>query len=77
METTAIVLLSAFIALGIFDAYVVWKEGVSSTISRALQRLGFRSPVAMLVIGMIIGHIFFAMEPEPCPVCIECEEVGK
>jgi len=74
MTTTAIVILSAFIILGIYDAWVVFSKGVGSSISRNLQRLGFRSPVAMLVIGTLIGHLWFSMEPE-CPKC-PAEEVG-
>ena len=76
MHPTAIVILSAFITLGIYDAYVVYTQGVGGSISRYLQKLGFRSPVAMLVIGIIIGHLWFSMEPEPCPKC-EIEEVSK
>ena len=64
MHQTAIVILSAFIALGIYDAYVVYTQGVGGSISRYLQKLGFRSPVAMLVIGIIIGHLWFSMEPD-------------
>ena len=77
MHPTAIVILSLFIAAGIYDAFIVYTQGVGGSISRYLQKLGFRSPVAMLVIGIIIGHLWFSMEPEPCPVCTKCEEVGK
>lgn len=77
MHPTAIVILSLFIAAGIYDAFIVYTQGVGGSISRYLQKLGFRSPVAMLVIGIIIGHLWFAMEPEPCPVCPNVEEVGK
>lgn len=75
MTTTAIVILTAFIVLGIYDAYVVFSKGVGSSISRQLEKLGFKSPVAMLVIGIIIGHLWFAMEPE-CPECT-AEEAGN
>jgi hypothetical protein len=67
MTTTAILILTVFIVVGIYDAAVVFKRGVGSSVSRCLQRLGFRSPIAMLVIGTIIGHLWFEMEPE-CPV---------
>jgi len=75
MHPTAIIILSAFITLGIYDAVIVYTQGVGGSISRYLQKLGFRSPVAMLVIGTIIGHLWFSMEPE-CPPC-KTEEVGK
>lgn len=67
MSTTAILILSTFIVVGIYDAAVVFRTGIGSSVSRCLQKLGFRSPVAMLVIGVIIGHLWFSMEPEPTP----------
>ena len=78
MHPTAIVILSLWIAAGIYDAWVVFTQGVGGSISRYLQKLGFRSPLAMLVVGTIIGHLWFAMEPE-CPPCKEqqTEEVSS
>jgi len=72
MDMTEIVILAAFIGLGIYDAWIVFSKGVGSSISRALEKLGFRSPVAMLVIGIIIGHLFFNMRPEE----VDCSQVG-
>lgn len=75
MGTTEIIILAAFITLGIYDAWVVFSKGVGSSISRALEKLGFKSPIAMLVIGIIIGHLWFAMEPE-CPKCPDQNEIS-
>lgn len=68
MTNTAILLLGVFIFVGIYDAAVVWKTGIGCSVSRTLQKLGFKSPIATLVIGIILGHLFFEMEPE-CPPC--------
>lgn len=74
MTNTEILLLAVFIAVGIYDAAVVWKTGIGSSVSRCLQKLGFKSPIAVLVIGIILGHVMFEMEPE-CPPC-NTEEIG-
>lgn len=77
MHPTAIVILSLFIAAGIYDAFIVYTQGVGGSISRYLQKLGFRSPVAMLVIGIVIGHLWFAMEPDCTVLQLPVQEVGK
>lgn len=77
MHPTAIVILSLFIAAGIYDAFIVYTQGVGGSISRYLQKLGFRSPVAMLVIGIIIGHLWFSMEPDCKVLQLPTQEVGK
>lgn len=76
MDNTEIIILATFIFLGIYDAWIVFSKGVGSSISRALERLGFKSPVAMLVIGIIIGHLFFNMRPEECPKLPVSSEVS-
>ena len=77
MHPTAIVILSIFITVGIYDAFVVYTQGVGGSISRYLQKLGFRSPVAMLVIGIIIGHLWFSMEPDCTILKLPTQEVEK
>lgn len=77
MHPTAIVILSIFLAAGIYDAFIVYTQGVGGSISRYLQKLGFRSPVAMLVIGIIIGHLFFSMEPDCTALQLPTQEVSK
>lgn len=71
MPTTSIVVLSACIIVGIWDAIVVArsKGNIGSSVSRFLQKLGFRSPVFVLMVGIVLGHVWFEMEPEnDCPV---------
>lgn len=65
MSLTNIVLTACFIILGIYDFIVVARSGVQTSISRELQRIGFKSPVVCLVIGFLLGHWFGYMPPEP------------
>ena len=64
MGMTEMILTAGFIILGIYDFIVVTRTGVGSSISRAMQRAGFRSPTVCLVIGYVLGHIFGYMPPE-------------
>lgn len=64
MSTTGIVLTACFITLGIYDFIVVCRRGVCCSISRCMQKAGFKSPIISLVIGALIGHFFLYMPPE-------------
>lgn len=73
MNTTPLVVLTLFIILGLYDFGVVYfGKGVESSVSRCLQRAGFKSPMFVLMLGMVMGHLFFAMKPEcDCPVPVD------
>ena len=58
MTTTGIFLVILFVTAGIYDFIVVCKNGVGCSISRSMQRAGFRSPIVSLVIGALLGHLF-------------------
>ena len=78
METTGIVVITFIIILGIYDAIVVMRSGVGTSVSRFLQRTSLKSPVFSIVIGFVAGHIWGYMAPEcPVPVAPKCVEVGK
>lgn len=75
MTNTAIVVLAACIIVGLWDAVVVARTGIGTSVSRFLQKLGFKSPVFVLMIGIVLGHVFFEMEPEApdCAVVVPTE----
>jgi putative intracellular protease/amidase len=64
MTTTGIILTATFCTLGIYDLVVVLRNGVGCSISRCMQKAGFKSPIVSLVIGMILGHFWLYMSPE-------------
>lgn len=65
MTITAQIITAVVIGLGIYDSVVVLRTGVGTSISRVMQRAGFRSPLVVFVVGFICGHIFGYMQPEP------------
>lgn len=75
MGTTEIIILAAFITLGIYDAWVVFSKGVGSSISRAMEKLGLKSQLAVFTVGCVIGHFWFGLEPD-CPKC-DCKPVAS
>lgn len=72
MSITSLVVFTLFIILGLYDAFVVFYRGkgsnIGESVSRMLQRTGFRSPLFVFMFGLIMGHLFFYMKPEcDCP----------
>jgi hypothetical protein len=73
MTTTALVVTTLVIVLGIYDLVVVVVGGIRGkkinwSVSRFLQWLPSKSPFFILVIGYILGHVFGFMT---CPDCSE------
>ncbi len=77
MGTTELVIFSLLLAAALYDAYVVFTKGVGSSISRAMEKLGLKSQLAVFTVGCVIGHFWFGLEPE-CPKCpsqpVHCDE---
>lgn len=62
MSTTRVVVLAAFIILGIYDAWVCTAGNTDASISQFIIDLCNVSPVAYGVICILIGHFGFAMK---------------
>lgn len=76
MSITALVVFTLFLILGLYDGFVVFWNGkgsnIGESVSRLLQRTGFKSPLFVFMFGLIMGHLFFYMQPEcDCSVPIE------
>ena len=63
MHNTSLVIFILFIVAGIWDFGCCVFSGVGSTISATMISFGFKSPFSVLVIGMIIGHLWFYCYP--------------
>lgn len=67
VQTMHIALLVAFIfflALGLFDLYLVIRKGTGSSISNAFVNLGMgRGRFSIFALGTCVGHLFFYMYP--------------
>ena len=64
MSLTSQIITAVIIGLGIYDLIVVLRTGVSTSISRVMQRAGLRSPLVVFTVGFVCGHVFGYMPPE-------------
>jgi len=64
MNTTRVIILGTFIALGIYDAWVCTAGDTDISISQFIVNMCNVSPVAYGVICVLIGHFGFLMIPK-------------
>jgi hypothetical protein len=64
MSLTGIIITGILITIALYDLVVVVKHGVGCSVSRFMQKVGFRSPIFSFVTGAIIGHFWLYMPPE-------------
>jgi hypothetical protein len=72
MEPTAIIITGLFITVALYDLVLVVKNGVGCSVSRFMQRAGFKSPIFSVVLGMLLGHFWMYMPPESEPEAQSC-----
>lgn len=59
----AIAFLCVCFTIGIYDVWAVYVSGVNDTVSAVLGRWGAQFPVLPLLIGMVLGHVFWPRLP--------------
>ena len=67
MNTSGLLLITCCIVLAIWDMIAVWRYGIDNSVSRFVQRVGRAHPLFIFALGVLVGHFFAAMTPEPQP----------
>jgi len=60
MYFIAIVIL----AVVVFDVWVIWKKGKQESISAYIIRGSYKYPLVTLIVGILIGHLYWSMPTE-------------
>jgi len=72
LNLTAIVLsITAFFLIA-YDIYIISKRGKQESISAYVIRGSFKYPLAVLVFGILLGHLFWSMKTEDIYYNTEC-----
>lgn len=83
MNLTNLIVFACILTIGVYDVGVVFFKGrasnISMSVSKCLENIGFKSPIAVFVAGCIIGHVWFSMKPDcECPTPSDkTQEIGK
>jgi len=76
MNLTTLFIVSAALAAIIFDVYAIIKKGKSESISAHIIRTSFKTPLVVLLFGILLGHLFWSMKTEDIYKNTECIEKG-
>jgi hypothetical protein len=69
------ILLAMLIAA--FDVYIIAKKGKQESISAYIIRGSHKYPLLVLLLGIVLGHLFWSMKTEDIYYNVKCEEVGE
>lgn len=58
-DITALVLVAILLTAGIWDIYALFWLGPGSTVSAVIMMWSTRFPVIPLLVGILIGHLFW------------------
>lgn len=73
MSITAI-FVGSFVAIAIiYDVFIIIKKGKEQSISAFMIRLAYKHPIIPFAMGVLMGHLFWAMNPNDVGM-YDCEE---
>lgn len=62
MSTTVIFIILGVIAVAAYDVWVIAKQGKFESISAYVIRTSKKAPLIVLLIGIVLGHLFWSMD---------------
>jgi hypothetical protein len=75
MDITVIVIVCTVIIWGVYDIWTIAKRGKKTSISAYIIRASYKYPLAVLLLGMLLGHLFWSTRTDDMYPNIECKEV--
>ena len=76
MTITVIFIFATLIAIAIFDIVIIAKKGKQESISAYIIRASHKYPLIVLLLGIILGHLFWSMRTDDIYYNMECKQVG-
>jgi hypothetical protein len=63
--------------IAIFDVYIIAKKGKNESISAHVIRGSKQYPLLVLILGVVLGHLFWPMATEDIYTDVKCEKVKQ
>lgn len=73
MTTIFIIIIVA--AVFIFDVWVIFKKGKQASVSANIIRGSKKYPLVTLMVGMLLGHLYWSMNTADIYPDVECKRV--
>jgi hypothetical protein len=62
MNLTVLFITVVFIAVAVFDVYIIAKKGKKESISAHIIRASHAHPLLPFLLGIVCGHLFWSMK---------------
>ena len=62
MNLTVIFMLSIILIVAIYDVWVIASKGKRESISAHIIRISKKMPLLTLLLGIVLGHLFWSMD---------------
>lgn len=72
--TTVFIFVIIFI-VAVYDVWVIWKKGKTHSISAVIIRSSKQYPLITLMVGVLIGHLYWRMDD--VSVYGECKKIEE
>lgn len=77
MSITTIFILITILAAILFDVYIIFKAGKKESISAYVIRSSKQYPLVTLLVGIVLGHLYWPMRTDDIYYDVTCTEVKK
>lgn len=64
-------------AVACFDVFIIAKKGKQESISAHIIRASHKYPLFVLLLGIVLGHLFWSMKTEDIYYNIKCQEIKE
>ena len=62
MNKTILFMIAAAIIIAVYDVWVIYKKGKFESISAHIIRISKQMPLVTLLLGILLGHLFWSMD---------------
>ena len=74
MNLTLIFIISIVIIVAVFDVWIIFKKGKSESVSAHIIRISKKLPLVTLLVGILLGHLFWSMKTDDIYKEIDCKK---
>jgi len=75
MDITVILIIATCLIWAVYDVWTIVKRGKKTSISAYIIRGSYRYPFVVLLLGMLLGHLFWSMRTGDIYPDVECVKV--
>ena len=76
MDITVTLIIATCIIWAVYDVWTIAKRGKQTSISAFIIRGSHKYPIIVLLLGVLLGHLFWSMRTDDIYYNMECKSSG-